>query len=125
MAGNVKILVADRNALVVEAVEDLFVELGGGTTVLTATSLAEALLVAQHEQPDLVVIDAWIGSAGAEAAVRQVLECAPAAAVFVMSSGCDREVERRVVRAGARGCRDKEELPASAPSILDTVRSKL
>jgi len=84
----VRVLIADRHALVVEALEDLFVELDGGMTVLTAASLLETLQIARREQPELIVIDAWMG-VGADDAVRQVLECSPRSALFVMATDCD------------------------------------
>ena len=123
MRGRVRILVADRNVLVVEALEDLFVELNGGTPVLTAASLQETLTTAQREQPEMIVIDAWMG-AGADQAVRQVVECSPRSALFVMATNCDPEFELRMRRAGATGCYEKEEMPARARSMLDTAKAR-
>ncbi len=119
----VRVLIADRHALVVEALEDLFVELDGGMTVLTAASLLETLQIARREQPELIVIDAWMG-VGADDAVRQVLECSPRSALFVMATDCDEEFERRMRRSGAAGCFEKEGMPAAAPLILDTLRAR-
>jgi DNA-binding NarL/FixJ family response regulator len=123
VGGRLQILVADRNVLVVEALQDLFVELGGGTTVMTAGGLAETLAMAQRAQPELIVLDAWIG-ADADSAVRQVLECSPHSAVFVMATDCDEDFERRMRRAGAAGSFEKERMPAVATAILDTVRAR-
>lgn len=122
MASPVRILIADRNALVVEALKDLFVELDGGAAVLTASSLMETVETARREQPDLIVIDAWMG-VDADKAVRQVLECSPRSAVFVMATNCDGEFGRRMAQAGATGSYEKEEMPAGARHILDTVRA--
>ena len=119
----VRILIADRNALVVEALEDLFVELAGGAIVLTAGSLLEALEIARLEQPELIVIDARMGVDAGDA-VRQVLECSPGSALFVMVTNCDEEFELRMRRAGARGACEKEEMPAGAAHILDTLTAR-
>jgi DNA-binding NarL/FixJ family response regulator len=121
MSGQLQILIADRNAMVVEAVKDLFVELDGGAGVLTAGSLEEALQIAQREQPELIVIDAWMG-ADADVAVGQVLACSPGSGVFVMATDCDEEFDRRMRRAGATGCCEKADMPAKARLILDTMR---
>jgi len=96
---------------------------GGGMTVMTAGGLAEALAVAQRAQPELIVLDAWIG-ADADSAVRQVLECSPDSAVFVMATDCDEVFEQRMRRAGAAGSFEKERMPAVAPSILDAVGAR-
>jgi DNA-binding NarL/FixJ family response regulator len=121
--GRIQILIADRNVLVVEALVDLFVELNGGTPVLTAGSLQETLTIAQREQPELIMIDAWIG-ADADEAIRQVVERSPRSAVFVMATHCDPDFERRILRAGAISCCEKEAVPATARSILDAARAR-
>jgi DNA-binding NarL/FixJ family response regulator len=119
----VRILIADRNSLVVEALEDLFVELGDGTTVLTAASFSETLEIARREQPELIVIDAWMGVDAGDA-VRRLLECSPRSALFVMATNCDDEFDRRMRRAGAAGSCEKEQMPAGARDILDTVKAR-
>ena len=98
-------------------------ELSGGTTVITAGSLAETLAMAKRAKPELIVLDAWIG-ADAESAVRQVLECSPRSAVFVMATDCDEYFEQRMRRAGAAGSFEKERMPAVAPAILDAARAR-
>jgi DNA-binding NarL/FixJ family response regulator len=116
-----KILVADRNLLVVEALRDMFVELNNGVTLLTANSLKDAIHVSAREKPELIVVDAWIGSADAATVVRQLLEASPASGVFVIATNCDDDFVARMRRAGAKGCCEKEHIPASALAILDTV----
>ncbi len=123
MRGRIQILIADRNVLVVEALVDLFVELDGGAPVLTAGSLQETLTIARRERPELIMIDAWIG-ADADEAIRQVVERSPTSAVFVMATNCDPDFERRILRAGATGCCEKEAVPARARSIVDAARAR-
>lgn len=123
MRERIQILVADRNVLVVEALEDLFIELNGGAGVLTATSLEETLTIARREQPGLMVIDAWLNG-NADQAVRQVVQCSPRSAVFVMATDCDPDFVLRMLRAGASGCEEKEDMPARARSILDAAMAK-
>jgi len=108
---------------VVEALEDLFSELGDGTTVLTAASLSETLEIARREQPELIVIDAWMGVDAGDA-VRRLLECSPRSALFVMATNCDDEFDHRMRRAGAAGSCEKEQMPARARDILDTVKAR-
>jgi len=120
----VNIVVADRSLLVVEALEAMLMELNGGTRVLTATTLQETIRVVMREQPELILLDAWIGVADAEHAVRQVLECSPTSSVFVMATKCDPDFARRMRQAGAKGCCQKEELPSNAQSLLDSLKAK-
>jgi DNA-binding NarL/FixJ family response regulator len=124
MAGAVKILVADRSLLVVEALEAMFSELTGGAPVLRAMTLQETIRVVSREQPDLVFIDAWIDVFDAEGTVRHVLECSPASSVFVMSTRCDPDFALRMRRVGAKGCFEKETLPSIAQSLVDHSRAK-
>ena len=119
MEVHLKILVADRSRLIVEALEAMFMDLDRHARVLTATTLQEAIQVVLREQPELIFVDAWIGVSDAGHAIRQVLECSPASSVFVMSTTCDPDFARRLRRAGARGCIEKEALPSIAQSILD------
>ncbi len=121
MAITIKILVAGRNILLLEAIEAMFVDLSAGAMVLTATTLEDAILIAQRVHPELIVIDPWMGSAAAEDVVRQVVECWPASRLFVMATSCDPDLERRMRRAGASGCCEKESMPACARAILDAV----
>jgi DNA-binding NarL/FixJ family response regulator len=123
MGDRIGILIVDRNVLVVEALQDLFAELNSGSPVLTAGSLQEALTIAQREQPELIVVDASM-DADADQAVRQVVEGSPRSAVFVMATNCVPEFERLMLRAGATGCYEKEEMPARARSILDAAKAR-
>ena len=122
MPDRVRILVADRNVLVIEALEDLFVELNGGVQVLKAGSLQETLTIAERDQPELILIDAWIGT-DAEQTIRQVVEVSPRSAVYVTATNCDPDFELRVLRAGAKGCCEKEQIPARARSLVDAARA--
>ena len=119
-----KILIAERNVLVAEAIEAMFVELNGGVQVFTALSLPEARTLALHEHPDLIVMDAWIEAGPGDKAVRQLLEWSPASAVYVTATNCDAAFEHRMVRAGAMGCCDKEAMPAQAGAIVDAIRKR-
>jgi DNA-binding NarL/FixJ family response regulator len=120
----IKILVADRSRLVLDAVQDLLEQLGGETQVLTADSLAAAKAIATTEQPQLVLVDAWIRRGPAEDAVREILGCSPGSWLVVMASDFDPDLVRRLSQAGARDCLEKMNLAATVPDIVDLVRPK-
>lgn len=118
---DVKILVAEGNQLLAEAIGDLFAEANDGHPVLTARNVREAVEVARREAPDLVVIDHWIGRDNVEGAVRALLVESPRSSVFVMTTRVDEAMSRRIRSIGA-GCIDKETLHDRAHELVDSVR---
>ena len=117
------ILVADPNVLVAEALRDAFLELIDAD-VLIAASLSQALPTVQQTPPDLVLIDAWIGTSGIEHVVRQIKECSPGSRVFVMASCCDSALKRRARLAGAAGCFEKETVPERVAAMLESLGAR-
>jgi DNA-binding NarL/FixJ family response regulator len=117
----VKILLADRSHLVLDALRDLFLQLGNGNRVVTADSLADAISQAEKERPQLVLVDAWIDRGGAERAVREILRGSPGSALYVMASNFDPDLRRRLGKAGARDCLEKMNLHATAPALLEQL----
>jgi len=118
---SIKILVAEGNELLAEAIGDLFAEANEGRPVLTARNVSETVDVARRESPDLVVIDHWIGHDNVEGAVRAVLAEAPRSAVYVMTTRVDETTESRIRSLGAR-CIDKEALHDRARELVQSVR---
>ncbi len=119
----VKILVAERNDLLAEAIGDLFAEANGGLPVLTARSVAEALKMARHELPDLVLLDHRIGQENVETAVRDLRASSPTSAVIVITTGVDDAMVSRMRALGAR-CVEKDLLHDAAVTIVESVRRK-
>jgi len=119
----VKILVAEGNDLLAEAIADLFAEANGGLPVLTARSVAEAVTIVRHERPDLVLLDHRIGRENVESAVRDLRASSPKSAVIVITTGVDDALVSRMKALGAR-CVEKDLLHDAAPTILDSVRGK-
>ena len=115
------VLIADRNQLVAEALVDPFLDVAE-VDARIVTSLAKALLTAQLQQPDLVLVDAWIGRTEVEELVRQIKSCTPGARVFVMASKVEKAFERRAKQAGADGCCETEKVPSNARAMLAAAR---
>jgi DNA-binding NarL/FixJ family response regulator len=120
-----KILVAERNRLVAEAIRDVFLEIAGDHEVTIANSLAGALRIAQGDCPDLVVVDVWLGGYSLEDTLRQLKECSPHAAIVVTSSHIDADLQRRVLRAEAIGCIEKEQILSEAARIVEQLAARL
>ena len=115
------VLIADRNQLVAEALVDAFLDVAE-VDARIVTSLPKALLTAQLQQPDLVLVDAWIGRTEVEEVVRQIKSCTPGARLFVMASRVEKDFERRARQAGADGCCETEEVPGNARAMLAAAR---
>jgi DNA-binding NarL/FixJ family response regulator len=119
----VKILVAEGNDLLAEAIADLFAEANDGQPVLTARSVAEAVTIVRHERPDLVLLDHRIGRENVESAVRDLRASSPRSAVIVITTGVDDAMVSRMEALGAR-CVEKDLLHEAAFTIVDSVRRK-
>lgn len=116
-----KILVAEGNRLLADALSDLFSELNGGLPVLTASTVGETLDVAARELPDLVIIDHWIGRGSVDVTVREILRRSPRSSVVVMATGVDEPTTLKMRSAGASRCVEKDDVVLTARSILESV----
>ena len=117
----VKILVAEGNGLLADALGDLFAEANGGSPVRTARTVIETLESAASDAPDLVVIDHSIGRGDVEATIRSVLARSPRSRVVVITSNVDEAMASRLHAAGASQCVNKDQLHASAGSIVQSA----
>lgn len=112
------VLLVESSQLVLEALADMLSELDAITVVGTATNLSAALMLAERERPDLVLVDAWTGAVGVTALVGQFRTRSPSSAVAITASRCDAEIARRAAQAGALGCFEKDSLLAAMPGLL-------
>lgn len=113
-----RILVADHNRLVVEALGALFEELVDLAEVTLAQSLDDAVEAAIRDQPDLVVFDAWLGDLDAAASIRKLLAASPHSSVVVIATKVDGALATALEQAGAAGFYEKESLPTLAHGIV-------
>jgi DNA-binding NarL/FixJ family response regulator len=120
-----RILVADSNARVLNAMRDLISEFPDVAVVGTATSAEEAVTLACRDQPDLVLIDTWIHGGGAAAALPRIRACSPGSGLVVVASQCDAELARRMSGLGAFGCFEKQSLGLLLVSTFDKIREGL
>ncbi len=119
-----RVLVTDRNPLVLDALADLIREIDGNAAISTASSLPTALLRARSDQSQLVLLDISL-SAHIEHAIQDLHISSPHAAIYVTSIQCDADFLARVLRAGGMGCCEKEALPSHALQLLGSVKNPL
>ena len=112
------VLVVESSQLVLDAIADMLRELAGVTVVGTASNLSRALMLAERERPDLVLVDAWMGAVGVAALVGQFRARSPGSAVAITASRCDADIAGRATQAGALGCFEKDSLLAAMPGLL-------
>lgn len=119
----IKILVAEANDLLGQALADVFSETAAGSSVHLARTLPDALTYLGFFRYDLVVVDAWIERAPVETVVRQLRAVAPAAVVVVIATAVDPDFERRAKEAGAMACIPKEEVIGHAGAIVALAKA--
>ena len=117
----VRVLVTDRNPLVLDALADLIRDIDSNAAISTASSLPTALMRARSDQSQLVLLDVSL-SAHIEHAIHDLHVSSPRAAVYVTSFRVDAEFQTRVLRAGGMGCCDKLALPSRAFELLGSVK---
>jgi len=116
------LLVADH-PIVVAGVRLLLDTAPGITVVGTAPTVAEALALAAHTQPDILLLDLDLGGEQGAACIPALLEAAPAARLVVLTGVRDPEAHRQAVRHGALGLVVKAQAPAMLRQALVQVHT--
>jgi DNA-binding NarL/FixJ family response regulator len=99
-----KILAVDDHPLTREALARLVADLGHGTEVLEADSIAAAQdRLATHADLSLVVLDIALSDAAGTDGLERLLKTRPNVPVLVLSAQDDPATARAVLDAGARG----------------------
>src|SRR5437764_12471047 len=109
MGRPVRILIAEGNLLLGQALEGLFREFVRDASVCIADKFSDALAAAD-EHPDLILIDAWMDGGDAEMFVRRVVQRSPGSVVVVIATAVDSIFAAAIKRAGAAGCIEKDGL---------------
>jgi DNA-binding NarL/FixJ family response regulator len=117
----IKILVAEGNDLLADALAEIFMELAGGAAVCKASTVAEALECAGRVRPDLILLDAWMARGHPETTVRSLHQRSPGSVVVVMATTLDPDFSLRMQMAGASECVQKDTLATSARGIVDGI----
>lgn len=119
MAGSIRVLIADDHEIVRQGLR-LFLDLQDGLLVVgEAGDGAEAALLADTAQPDVVVMDLSMPNVDGVEATRLVREACPQAKVLIVSSFVDERVIP-ALRAGADGYLTKD---AGAEQLAEAVRA--
>jgi two-component system, NarL family, response regulator LiaR len=98
-----RVLVADPDQLARRALTDALRSSAGFTVIAQASDGVEAVELARHYSPDVVVISSTIAGLDVAAACEQIVRANDATRVVVLATAADLDLETRVVRAGASG----------------------
>jgi DNA-binding NarL/FixJ family response regulator len=108
VADDVRVLIADDQAIVRDGLAGLLGLLGGITVVGTAVDGAEAIEQARAVQPDVVLMDLNMPLVDGVAATRAILADNPRTRVVVLTTYSDDRSVFDALQAGARGFLTKD-----------------
>jgi EAL domain-containing protein (putative c-di-GMP-specific phosphodiesterase class I)/ActR/RegA family two-component response regulator len=107
---DIRILIADDERVVREALADLVEACNGMTVAAVAADAAEAIAEAARVRPDVALVDVRMPGGGASA-TREILERCPHTRVLALSASGSRDSVMEMLHAGAAGYLVKGILP--------------
>ena len=118
----IRVLIAEDEAAVREALADLVSSDGAMDLVGSAADADEAIEVARREHPDVALLDVKMPAGGGPRAAREILKEWPQTHVVALSAYEDRRTVLEMLRAGVVGYIVKG---TSAEEILYTIRRSM
>jgi DNA-binding NarL/FixJ family response regulator len=119
---SLRILVVDDHAVVRRGVRALLESQPGWEVAAEATTGREAVELAKHLQPDIVVMDLSLPELNGLDATRLILKESPRTEVLVLTMHHSEELARNVLQAGARGYILKSDADESLIAAVDSLR---
>jgi two-component system, NarL family, nitrate/nitrite response regulator NarL len=104
---HINILIVDDHDLVRTGMRLLIESRAGLAVVAEAASRGDALALAAHHQPDVVLLDLDLGEASGLDLLPDLLDCAPSARVIVVTGVRGQDAAQRAVLLGAVGVVNK------------------
>lgn len=114
----VRVLIADPDPLARRIIRDALQERPGFVVPAEAADGVEAVELALHYRPELVLTEAALGRLDGVEVARRITEAAPEVRVVILASVDDEQLQLRALRAGASGF-----LPKSVD--MDAMRQAL
>jgi len=116
-----RVILADPDPLARRAIRDALGDDGGFIVSAEARDGVEAVELALHYRPDLVLIEVAMPGIDGISACREIVTRAPEVKVVILSVPQERETELRALRAGASGFLSKSTAIGSVSRALRAV----
>jgi DNA-binding NarL/FixJ family response regulator len=117
----IRILLVEDHGIVRAGIRMLIENSPGQTVVGEAAGRDHALALAAHTQPDIILLDVYLGADSSLNWLPELRAAAPQARVLLLTALSDRAEHRRAVRLGAVGIVLKDQ----AASVLATAIEKV
>ena len=98
----IRLVLADRQPVVLEGLESVFGRDGACRVVATATTPEDAVRMARKHEPDVIVLDAHLAGPG-EAPYAGLRTAAPKSRIVLFAADLSPAEARRALRSGVRG----------------------
>ncbi len=115
----IRVMLVDEQAVVRSGLRLLIENQPGMTVVGEASTGSDALAVAEHEQPDIILL--VLAGIAAINLVPELLAAAKGARILILTSIFDLEAHKRAMRLGAMGVVFKEKAPEVLIKALEKV----
>jgi DNA-binding NarL/FixJ family response regulator len=115
-----RVLLADPDPIVRHVLRD-GLRTAGFVVVATTGDGREAVDLARHYRPELVVMETRMPGVQGPSAIREICHDAPQTRVVVLSADVDEELGLRMLQAGAVGYLAKDQGVDALPSVLTKV----
>ncbi|MEA2646236.1 MAG: hypothetical protein QOE92_1319 [Chloroflexota bacterium] len=115
---DIRVLVADDDQVVTDALADLIEACDGMTVVAVAADADSAMTAAARSRPDVALVDVRMPGGGPKA-IRGILKEWPGTRVLALSASQSRDTVLEMLHAGAAGYLVKGVLPAE---VIDGIR---
>jgi len=123
VAEAIRILIIDDHVIVRAGLRMLIGNQEGMSVVGEAGTRIDALAIADHEQPDIILLDLDMGNESGLDFLRELLATAARARVVILTGVRDPEVHRRAVHLGAMGLVFKEKAAEVLIKAIEKVHA--
>jgi two-component system, NarL family, nitrate/nitrite response regulator NarL len=120
---DIRVIVIDDHKAVRKGLSLLIQSQPGFEAVGEASNATEALIVAEREQPDVILLDLDLGNESGVEMIPELLATANCARVLVLTGLRDQEEHRRAMLCGAMGVVLKENPPEVLLKAIQKIHS--
>ena len=115
-----KILIVDDSAFARKRLKLLF-ESGGHEIVGSVGKSEQALALFKKLRPELVTLDYVMDDKTGEVVLKEIIQLNPEAKVIMISGSSDKTLEKRALKAGAKGFIEKFNKQINILEVIDRV----